>query len=128
MSSTNVPCGREQRGVVRLVVGEARRVVHGDVLDGGESAGAAKLDFAHVRDVKEADGGADGEVLGDQSNAEAGAGSGILDRHVPAAEVDHFGLERAVRGVERGLFERCGRGGRVGHGISIRAALRSLSS
>ena len=59
--------GREQRGVVGLVVGEARGVVHGDVLDGGESAGAAKLNFAHVRHVKEADGGADGEVLGDEA-------------------------------------------------------------
>ena len=38
------------------------------------------------------------------------AGAGIFDGHVPPAEVDHFGLEGAVGGVECGLLER-GRGG-----------------
>ena len=119
MSSTNVPCGREQRGVVRLPVLEARGVVHGDVLDGGQRAGAAKLDLAHVAHVEQAHAGAHGQVLGD----EAAAGTGILDRHIPAAEVDHLGLERAMGGVEGGLFERGrgsfgrGRGG-SGHGES----------
>ena len=46
---------REQRGVVRLAVLEARGIVHGDVLHGGQRAGAAKLDFAHVAHVEEAD-------------------------------------------------------------------------
>ncbi len=93
---------REQRGVVRLAVLEARGIVHGDVLHGGQRAGAAKLDLAHVAHVEEADAGAHGQVLGD----EAAAGAGILDRHVPAAEVDHLGLEGAMGGVESGLFER----------------------
>ncbi len=114
MSSTNVPCGREQRGVVRLAVLEARRIVHGDVLHGGQRAGAAELDLAHVADVEEADAGAHRHVLGDQ----AAAGTGIFDGHVPAAEVDHLGLECAVRGVEGGLLERGGDGcGGGGHGI-----------
>ncbi len=112
MSSTKVPCGREQRGVVRLAVGELRGVVHGDVLHGGERAGAAKLDLAHVAHVKEAHAGAHGHVLGDQSNAEAAAGGGIFDRHVPSAEVDHLGLEGAMRGVECGLLEAALRRGR----------------
>ncbi len=107
MSSTNVPCGREQRGVVRLAVFEPRGVVHGDVLHGGQRAGAAKLDLAHVADVEEAHAGAHGHVLGNQ----AAAGAWILDRHVPAAEVHHFGLEGAVRGVESGFLERSGDGG-----------------
>ena len=98
---------REQRGVVRLAVFEARGVVHGDVLNGGERAGSAELNFAHVADVEEANGGADGNVFGD----EAAAGTGIFDGHVPAAEVDHFGFERAMGRVEGGLFE-CGRYGR----------------
>ena len=58
--------GREQRGVVRLAILEARGVVHGDVLHGGQRAGAAELNFAHVADVKEADAGAHGQVLGDR--------------------------------------------------------------
>ena len=95
MSSTKVPCGREQRGVVRLPVLEPRGVVHGDVLHGSQRAGAAELDFAHVAHVEQAHAGAHGHVLGDQ----AAAGAGVFHRHVPAAEVDHFGLEGAVGGV-----------------------------
>ncbi len=111
--------GREQSGVVRLAVLELRGVVHGDVLDGGERAGAAELDFAHVAHVEEADAGADGHVLPNQSNAEAVAGGGVFDRHVPAAEVDHLGFEGAVRRVECGFFERLGDGGNeIGHGRS----------
>jgi len=68
----------EQGGVVGLAVLEARGVVHGDVLHGGQGARAAELDLAHVGDVKEAHGGADGEVLGN----EAAAGTRVLDRHV----------------------------------------------
>jgi hypothetical protein len=55
-----------------------------------------------VADVEKADGGADGEVFGD----EAAAWARILDGHVPSAEVDHFGFERAMCGVECGFFER----------------------
>jgi hypothetical protein len=95
---------------VRLTVDELCGVVHGDVLHGGERAGATELDLAHMAHIEEADAGAHGHVLPDQSNAEAVAGSGVFDRHVPAAEVDHFGLEGAVRGVECGLFERRGGG------------------
>ena len=108
--------GCEQRGVVRLAIFELRGVVHGDVLDGGERAGAAELDFAHVADVEEADAGAHGHVLGNK----AAAGAWVFDRHVPAAEVDHFGFEGAMRGVECGFFERLGGGGnKIGHGDSF---------
>jgi hypothetical protein len=58
---------REQRGVLRLAVLEARGVVHGDALDCGERVGAAKLDLAHVAHVKETDGGADGQMLGHEA-------------------------------------------------------------
>jgi hypothetical protein len=92
--------GSEQGGVVGLTVFEAGGVVHSDVLNGGEGAGAAELNFAHVRDVKESDGGADGEMLGE----DACAGTGVLDGHIPTAEVDHFGAVGAVGGVKGGLF------------------------
>ena len=73
--------GREQRGVVGLSILEARGVVHGDVLNSGQRAGAAKLNLAHVAHVEQAHAGAYCDVLGN----EAAARTGILDRHVPAA-------------------------------------------
>ena len=85
---------REQGGVLHLPVAEAAGVVHGDPLNGLQSARAKEADFAHVADVKEANASAHGQVLGDQ----AATGAGILDRHIPAAKVHHFGLQRAVRG------------------------------
>ncbi len=90
--------GIEHGRVVGLADGELRGVVHAELLDGGERAGAAQLDVAHVGDVEEADGGADGSVLGDDA--------GVLDGHVPAAEVDHLGLVGAMGGVESGFTER----------------------
>jgi hypothetical protein len=115
----------EQGGVVRLAVLELRSVIHGEVLHGGERAGAAELDLAHVRDVKEADGGADGEMLGHEAAGTAVELAGVLNRHIPAAEVDHLGLQGAMGGVERSFAERgrfsdgCGVRGLVGeaHGI-----------
>ncbi len=108
-SSTKVPLGVEHGGVVGLADLQLGGVVHAELLDGGEGAGSAKLDVAHVRDVEEADGGADGHVFGDEA--------GVLDGHVPAAEVDHLGLVGAVGGVEGGLAE-CGEG--VGHAWILR--------
>jgi len=77
------------------------------VLYGGQGARAAELNLAHVADVEEAHAGADGQVLGDETSARAG----VLDRHIPAAEVHHFGLEGAMDGVEWGPLERQGDGG-----------------
>jgi hypothetical protein len=91
----------EQGGVLGLAVFETGSVVHGDVLNGGQRAGTAELNLAHVGDVKQTDGGADGEMLGE----DACSGTGVLDRHIPAAEVDHFGVVGAVSGVEGGLFQ-----------------------
>ncbi len=96
--------GVEHGGVVGLADLQFAAVVHEQALEGGEGAGAAELDVAHVGDVEEADGGADGHVLGDEA--------GVLDGHVPAAEVDHFGFVAAVGGVEGGFAEG---GGEVGH-------------
>ena len=78
-------------------------------------AGPAKLDFAHVAHVEQSHAGAHRHVLGDQAAARAR----VLDRHVPAAEVDHLGLEGAVRGVEGGLLQSGSNGRfRNGHGCS----------
>ena len=65
----------------------------------GHGAGAAKDEAPHVADVEEAGAAARGEVLGDDAR-------GVLDGHVPAAEVDHAGAERHVTVVERRALER----------------------
>jgi hypothetical protein len=51
----------------------------------------------HVGDVEQAASGANGVVFLDLR--------AVVDRHVPAAEVDHFGAEFAVGGIERSLLE-----------------------
>ena len=115
MSSTNVPCGREQRGVVRLPVLQPRRVVHGDVLHCRQRARPAKLNLAHVAHVEQAHAGAHGHVLRNQAAARAW----IFDRHIPPAEIHHLGLQRAVGGIEGGLLQcRYNRCGGCGHGES----------
>jgi len=50
-----------------------------------------------VGDVEQAASGTHGVVFLDLR--------AVVDRHVPAAEIDHLGAEFAVGGVERGLFE-----------------------
>ena len=53
--------------------------------------------------------------------------AGVLDRHIPAAKIHHFGLQRAVGGVEGGLLRRGGIGRSwEGHGESFRATCCTL--
>ena len=83
---------------MRLADREPGGVVGGDVLDGLERVPAGDLDLAHVADVEEAGAGPHGLMLEDDA--------GVLDWHVPAAELDHAGAERPMTRVERGLLER----------------------
>src|SRR5690606_9971801 len=80
-------------------------VVGDQALHGGLGAWAAQVDLAHVRDVEEPDRGADLLVLLDDAAA-------VLQRHLPAAEVDELGAELGVRAVKRGAKE-------VGQGRAI---------
>ena len=99
---------------MRLTILEARNVVHRNVLNGGKRAGPAKLDLAHVTHIKQPDAGAHRHMLGDQ----AATGTGIFNRHVPSAEVDHLGFKCAMGGVEGGLFQGRGDGyGGGGHDV-----------
>ncbi len=92
--------GIEKSGVLRLPDRQAGRVVHGDVLDGGERLRPGEPDVSHVADVEDADPSADRVVLGHDA-----AGGGVLHGHVPAIEFDHLGAHLAVDGVERGLAD-----------------------
>ena len=66
--------GRQLADVIRQdAIKEARRVR------------AADSDFAHVGDVEDAGGVADGEMFLDDA--------GVLDRHFPAAEINQFGAK-----------------------------------
>ena len=76
-------------------------VVHGDVLHRFKRLRAGDADVAHVADVEDADAVADREVLLHQA-----ADGGVLDRHVPAVEVDHLGAQLAMNGVQRGFAQR----------------------
>ena len=96
------PLRVEKSGVLRLSDGEARRVVHGDVLDGGEGVGAGEADVAHMADVEDPHAGANRHVLGDDAPADGGR---IFDRHVPSVELDHAGPEGAMDGIQRGLAD-----------------------
>ena len=56
----------------------------------------ANLDLAHVADIEQSDRRPHGVVLVDNAR--------VLDRHVPAAEIDHFGLASGVHFEQRRPF------------------------
>ena len=62
------------------------------------ASGPVDVELAHVRDVEEADPLADGPVLLEDA--------GVLDRHLPAAEVDQLRAELAVQVVEGRAAQR----------------------
>ena len=94
----------EERRVMGLPGFELAGVVGGNVVDEIECLRAADFDFAHVTDVEEADGCADGRVFLNDA--------GVLDGHVPTAKIDHFGFAGEVSFEERGAEQVGG----FGHG------------
>ena len=68
-------------------------VVGGDEIGQARGFRPADLDLAHVADVEQADRRAHGLVLVDDA--------GVLHGHVPAAEIDHPGAQRAMDGIQR---------------------------
>jgi len=82
--------GLADRRVERRVVAEGSHVIGDEVLDGVEGLGAADVDPAHVADVKDPPVAAHGFVLGDDAL--------ILDRHLPAGEVDQPAFGGLVTG------------------------------
>src|SRR5882757_4906711 len=90
--------------ILRLTDGQLRCVIHRESLNRSQRARPAKLNIAHVADVEKPHRGADRHVLrGD---------AGVLDWHIPASEIDHFGAEPAVDTIERRLAQS-GRGDRI---------------
>ena len=97
----------EQPGVVRLAGLQLVDGVGGDEIGELGGFGAVDFDLAHVADIEDADGAAHGVVLIDDA--------GVLDGHVPPAEIHHLGSQGAMNGIERSGFER-GRGGHANSG------------
>jgi hypothetical protein len=83
---------------MRLTDLQPGSIVHAEMLDGRESAAgraaAADPDVAHVTDIENPDARAHCFVFRNQA-----AGRGVLDGHIPAAEIDHFCAQTAVHGV-----------------------------
>ncbi len=95
-------------GVQRPSVGQLADVVGDQALHRLGGARALEVHLAHVADVEHTDGAARGAVLVDDAGR-------IVDRHPPAAEVDHAGAQTLVRLRQRRLL-RCG----VGRGWGTR--------
>ena len=87
---------RHQGRVLDLPRGELGGVVRGEPLDVGQGVLARDQDLAHVADVEEPGLGPDGHVLGNDAR--------VLDRHLPAAELDHLSAELLVELVEARLL------------------------
>ena len=79
---------------------ELADVVGRQPLEHAERVPARDVELAHVRDVEEPDALAHGAVLLEDA--------GVLDGHLPAAEVDQLRAELAVQVVERRALERGG--------------------
>ena len=88
--------GATQQRVLRLPIAQPVHIVDGEALHRGESARSADFDLSHVADVEEPGVRAHGRVLIENG--------GVLNRHLPAAEIDEAGAECTMTGMERGLF------------------------
>ena len=102
-SSTTPPDVVAAQRVLRLARRDPAEVVGQAGVDEGRRARAGDRRLAQVADVEDADPLANRGVLADD------AAAGVLDRHLPAAEVGHLGAE-ARRGARAGV-RSAGRGG-----------------
>ena len=87
-----------QQGILGLVQVQGQDVAGEYVLQIGDGLGAFDVEAAHVGHVKDAAHAAAVEVLGNDAG-------GILDRHVPAAEIHHRGAGSDMRIIEYGTLQ-----------------------
>lgn len=89
--------GVGHHSVENLSVGDSADVVGEDAVDEALGVGAFDEEFAHVADVENADGSADGGVFGIEAR-------GVFDGHVETGKGRHFRAESGVAAVEAGFF------------------------
>ena len=87
-----------QRGVLRLAIDQFCRVVGSQPVNEGNRVRTAHVDLAHVRDVEQTGMSARAEMFSHCPRR-------VLDRHVPAAKLNHAPAQAAMRAVKRRLFE-----------------------
>ena len=92
------PIRIQHRRVLCLPNGQLRRIIHAELLHRSQRPRSPQLNIAHMRNVEDAYTRAHGHMLGDQAR--------ILDRHIPAAKIDHLGLCRTMHSVQRS-FTKC---------------------
>jgi len=76
---------------------KVRGVIGGNVIHQIERLKAADLDFAHVADVEQSDTLSYGMMFFEQA--------GVLDGHIPPAEIDHLGAQAAMNRIQRRGFQ-----------------------
>ena len=112
------PLGIKHRRILALTVSQLRHVVHGDVLHSCQGLGSVYPNVAHVADIKGPYARAHGQMLLHQS-----ARLGVVDRHVPAAEVDHLRSKLTMNGIQGCLANRRGGLGFGWQNLSLRRAI-----
>jgi len=85
----------EQQTVALLVQAQAHHIHRHQALEGDGGVRAGQSQLTHVRDIKQAGGGAGVVVFGDQS-------CGVLHRHAVTGKRHHARTEFEVQGIERG--------------------------
>ena len=90
-------CVRQQR-ILGLVYVQRQHVAGEHMLEIGKCAGTLDVETSHVGDIEDTAHTAAVEVLGKDA-------AGVLDRHIPAAEVHHRGTGCDMRIVQNGSLE-----------------------
>ena len=88
-----------KKRVLSLTVLKPGNITGCDPLQVLESVGPGHINLAHVADVKEANGVANGMVLGEHARR-------VLDWHLPATEWNHSATQGNMRIKERRASER----------------------
>lgn len=82
---------------MRLTIDQFRNVVGSQTIDESDRVTAANVNLAHVRHIEKSRVCARAQMFFDRTG-------GILDGHVPTAEVDHASTKLPVGVVEWGTF------------------------
>src|SRR6266496_483542 len=95
-----------QGRILRLAISQPTCVIRGYSVHERNRFATTDVDLAHVRNIKQT-----GKCTGTQMFVDRSRG--ILDRHVPAAKLNHSSAEATMSGNERSTFWRWRRRGEI---------------